>query len=154
MPRREAHVEVDNPQEVLQLLGVVGAGLLLDGLYPVREGGDATTGHFVAQEVDGGLHKLTLLRKPHFFEAGKHFRQVTAVLLLPPFVVKMSSRYRNAKSKPSRVQSMRRWKVMPAFRIPNVILVNLNKLQGVVVAVLRMSAGCMGIWWCPFFRSI
>ena len=63
--------------------------MLLDGLHPVREGSDAARGHFVAQEVDGGLPKLTLLHihhQPHFFEAAQHLRQVTALLLLSPAV--------------------------------------------------------------------
>ena len=44
--------------------------------------------------------------------------------------------------------------MFPAFLMPKVIRVNSNNPKGVVIAVLGMSAGFMGIWWYPFFRSI
>ena len=42
-------------------------------------------------------------------------------------------------------------KVLPAFRIPKVILVKSNRLNGMVIAILVMSPGFMGIWLqvCP-----
>ncbi len=71
-------VEVDDPQEVLQLFGVGGARVLLDGVFPVRVGGDSTGGHLVAQDVNGVLLKLALLRircESCLLEACKHLHR-------------------------------------------------------------------------------
>ena len=55
---------------------------------------------------------------------------------------------------PARTRSINRRNVLPTFRFPKVILMNSNRLNGLVIAVLRMSPEFTGIWWYPFFRSI
>ena len=43
--------------------------------------------------------------------------------------------------------------MLPAFFMQKIMWVNLNRPNGVVIAVFSMSSGFMGIWWYPFFRS-
>ena len=72
----------------------------------------------------------------------------------PLLKTKMSSRYGKAKSRSAITRSISRWKVLPEFLMPKVILVNSHRPNGVVMAVLGMSAGFIGTWWYPLFRSI
>ena len=83
--RYKLSVEVNHPQEVLQLLDGIGPGVGGDGGHSARQWCDAAGGDSVAQEFDVGLPKLALLRvggqagRP---EAGESLLQVTVVVFL------------------------------------------------------------------------
>ena len=48
---------------------------------------------------------------------------------------------------------MNLWKVCAAFQSPNGMRTNSNNPNGVVTAVLGISAGSTGIWWYALTRS-
>jgi hypothetical protein len=144
----EAPVKIYQPQESLEISYSRWLRKETDGGDPVRQGWDASCWHMVAQKLHLSRPEDAFRRVDHqavCLQDAQNGGDVAAMSLQAPA---------GDEGRPLRMLSMRSWKVIPAFLSPKGIWQNSNNPNGVITAVLGMSAAATGTCRYPLRKSI